>query len=130
MPPLIATPRYRGSSDPDGAPTRLARLLWVSALCSLTAFSFFLPRGASAEEEFDVSVAAGHVVVVAAKGKWHINKEYPWRLLAGGEKIGREHFRLSEKSAQVDSPKGVVTIRGGVCNGEQCLRIEKSVTVP
>jgi hypothetical protein len=85
---------------------------------------------AHAEEEFDVAVEKGHVVV-HAKGSWHINKEYPWRLVVGEKKIGKERFEFSEKSASIEAPKGEqVIVRGGVCNGDQCMRLEKSIKIP
>ena len=84
---------------------------------------------ASAEEEFDVSVSAGKVVVTT-KGKWHINKEYPWRLVIGEKKLDKSKFVLSEASATILAPKGPAKVRGGVCNGDQCMRLEKAVDVP
>ncbi|HVU03033.1 MAG TPA: hypothetical protein VHE30_14835 [Polyangiaceae bacterium] len=88
----------------------------------------YAPR-AHAEEEFDVVVAGGKVTI-QAKGKWHINQEYPWRFTPkGAEKIDKSKFTLSEHSASVDAPKGEGTVKGGVCSGEQCLRIEKTVVV-
>jgi hypothetical protein len=98
------------------------------ALSALAAFGAVAAR-ASADEEFDVAVAGGHVTVTA-KGTWHINKEYPWRLVIGETTIDKGRFTLSDTSASVDSPKGSVKIKGGVCNGDQCLRLDKTVTVP
>lgn len=85
-------------------------------------------RPAGAEEEFNVSVSGGRVVVTT-KGKWHINKDYPWRLTIGTAKIDKGKFVLSDESASVDAPKGEGKLKGGVCNGDQCLRLEKSVTI-
>ena len=100
---------------------------------SLLAAGFLAVLGATsvarAEEEFDLTVSKGHLVL-KTKGKWHINKDYPWRFTQGEKKIGREAFQLSEESASVDLPQGGGKLRGGVCNGDQCLRIEKDVTIP
>jgi len=81
-----------------------------------------------AEDEFDVSVSGGKVVV-SVKGAWHINKEYPWRLVIGETKLDKSKFTLSNDSATVEAPKGVGKLKGGVCNGDQCLRLEKAVTI-
>jgi hypothetical protein len=83
---------------------------------------------ALADEEFDVSVHAGSVNV-KAKGKWHINQDYPWKLVMGEQKLDRSHFALSETTASVSAPKGAAKLRGGVCKGDQCLMFEKDIVV-
>jgi hypothetical protein len=86
-------------------------------------------RTAHAEEQFDVSVAGGKVVVTT-KGAWHINKEYPWKLVAGDAKLDKSKFTLDEKSASVSgAPKGAAHLKGAVCSGPTCLPFEKDVTV-
>jgi len=82
-----------------------------------------------AEDEFDVAVTAGNIVVTA-KGKWHINKEYPWKLTVGETKLDNSKFKLSETSASVVAPKGEGKLRGGVCSGDQCKTFEKVVSIP
>ena len=100
---------------------------FVSAL-ALAALGAATTR-AGADEEFDVSVTSGHVAVTA-KGKWHINKDYPWRLVIGDTTIDKGKFSLSDTSASVDAPKGAAKLKGGVCNGDQCMQLDKTVTVP
>ena len=100
----------------------------VAVASLLTLAGLVAGRPAGAEEEFTVSVSAGRVVVTT-KGKWHINKDYPWRLTIGGAKIEKDKFALSDGSASVDAPKGEGKLKGGVCNGDQCLRLEKAVTI-
>ena len=98
------------------------------AVSALAALGLTVTR-ADAEEEFDVAVVGGHVTVTS-KGAWHINKDYPWRLVIGDGAIDKSKFTLSDTSASVDAPKGDAKLKGGVCNGDQCLRLEKAVTVP
>ncbi len=105
--------------------TRSRLLLSLGSL----AFGLLIAGRAPAEDEFDLSVAPGKVVV-STRGKWHINKEYPWRLVSDAGKVEKEKFELSEKSASVSAPKGHAKLRGGVCNGDQCRMFEKDVSVP
>jgi hypothetical protein len=105
-----------------------ASLLRASALTALLVASL-APASARADEEFDVKVTPGHIEV-KAKGSWHINADYPWKLTAGEKKIGKDAFKLSKTEASIDAPKGPVTVRGGVCSGEQCRMFEKKLDVP
>jgi hypothetical protein len=86
-------------------------------------------RRAAADEEFYVSVSAGQVVV-RAKGHWHINTEYPWKLWVGETKVAPSEFVLTPESASVKAPKGEGRLKGGVCNGDQCRMFEAKVTIP
>ena len=84
---------------------------------------------AQAEDDFDVAVA-GNAVTVTAKGAWHINLEYPWKLVQGDNKLDKSKFSLSEKSAKVSgAPKGKNTVKGAICSGDSCKTFEKDVTV-
>ena len=100
------------------------------ALSFMVAIATLAPaRTAHAEEEFDVSVAGGKVTVTT-KGPWHINKEYPWKLVAGDAKLDKSKFTLDEKSASVvGAPKGQAKLKGAVCSGPTCKPFEKDVTV-
>jgi hypothetical protein len=100
------------------------------ALSFLVAVATLAPtRTAQAEEEFDVSVVAGKVSVVT-KGPWHINKDYPWKVVAGDAKIDKSKFALEEKSASVGGvPKGPAKLKGAVCSGATCKPFEKDVTI-
>jgi len=84
---------------------------------------------ASAEPEFDVTVAAGSVVV-KAKGTWHINKDYPWKLVVGDVKLDKSRFKLDDATASVAAPSGAGKLKGGVCNADQCLMISKEISIP
>ena len=85
---------------------------------------------ALADEEFDVAVTPGNVKVTTKPG-WHINQEYPWKLVAGDKKIGKSEFQLTATSASVAAPKGESKLKGAVCFGEsQCKPFEKVVNVP
>ena len=99
-------------------------LLSLLGLATLVASST-----ARADEDFDVKVTPGKVTIVA-KGKWHINKDYPWSLSVGDKKIDSKSFHLEEKSAFVDAPKGAGNVKGGICNGDQCRMIKVPVDVP
>jgi hypothetical protein len=84
---------------------------------------------AVADDEFDVSAGKGTVTVVA-KGAWHVNKEYPWKVIAGDTKIDKSKFTLTEKSASVSGvPAGVVHVKGAMCEGTSCKTFTKDVTV-
>ncbi|MGO9708915.1 MAG: hypothetical protein ACLQBL_08635 [Polyangiaceae bacterium] len=100
------------------------------ALGFLVAMATLTPsRTARADEEFDVSVAAGKVTVTT-KGPWHINKEYPWKVVAGDAKLDKSKFALDEKSASVAGvPKGTAKLKGAVCSGATCKPFEKDVTI-
>jgi hypothetical protein len=99
----------------------LVTLIGFAALVSSSA--------ARADEDFDVKVAPGKVTILA-KGKWHINKDYPWSLVAGEKKIGPTNFKLEEKTAAVEAPKGAANLKGGICNGDQCRMFKVAVDVP
>jgi hypothetical protein len=84
---------------------------------------------ARAENEFDVNVSKGVITVVAHEG-WHINKEFPWKLVMGDMKVDKTKFSLDEKSATLkDPPKGTGKLKGAVCSKDQCHTFEKDVTV-
>jgi len=98
-------------------------------LSSLVALAAFAPtRVAQAEEEFDVSVAGGKITVTT-KGAWHINKEYPWKVTVGDQKLDKAKFAIEEKTASVAAPKGAAKLKGAVCSGATCKPFEKDVTV-
>jgi hypothetical protein len=99
----------------------------LSALVSLVALSS--TRDARAEEQFDVTVAGGKVTVTA-KGAWHINKDYPWKLTSGDAKLDKSKFTIAEKTASVAAPKGAAHLKGAVCQAENCMPFEKDVTIP
>jgi hypothetical protein len=85
-------------------------------------------RDARAEEQFDVTVAGGKVTVTA-KGAWHINKEFPWKLTQGDNKLDKTKFTLAEKVASVAAPKGAAKLKGAVCQAENCMPFEKDIVV-
>jgi len=94
-----------------------------AALAALVGLATLAPTAARAEEQFDVSVAGGKVVV-KTKGNWHINKEYPWKL---GTTAG---FVLNEKEATLQgAPKGEADLKGAVCSGDTCLPFKKKIKV-
>ncbi len=102
---------------------------------SLPALAVFVAAGflagpAGADQEFDLTVDHGTVKVTVKPG-WHINQEYPWKLVMGDKKIDKSEFKLAEKSASVKAPAGSGTLKGAVCFGEaQCVPFQKPVTVP
>ncbi len=97
----------------------------AAALVALTAAG-----DARADDEFDVSVAGGKVVVTS-KGGWHVNKEYPWKLTVGDAKLDKSKFTFSETTATLaGAPKGTAKLKGGVCSGDKCKNFEKEVAIP
>jgi hypothetical protein len=106
-----------------------ARTLFRPLLAAGLLGALALSSAANADEEFDVTVTQGKVVV-KTKGSWHINLEYPWKAKVNGEKVDKTKFALTEKEASVALPKGKAELRGGVCSGEQCRMFEKVVEIP
>jgi len=85
---------------------------------------------AQADNEFDVSVSSGKVVVTA-KGQWHINKDYPWKLVSGDTKIDKSKFAMTDTQATLNgAPKGAAHLKGAVCSGDQCKPFDKEIAVP
>jgi hypothetical protein len=102
------------------------RIFGISAVLALGA-SFGSP--ALADNEFDVSVSKSKVTVTAHTG-WHINKDYPWKLVVGDTKLDKTKFSLAETTAVVtDAPKGSGTLKGAVCSADQCHTFQKDVTI-
>ncbi len=85
---------------------------------------------ALADETHDTA-ASPKTVTVTVKSGWHVNKDYPWKLIIGDTKLDKTHFTLSETSAIIsDAPSGPAKLKGAVCSGEQCKTFEEDVTVP
>ena len=84
---------------------------------------------ARAEDEFDVRVSKGAVEVVTKAG-WHVNKEAPWKAIAGGTTFDKSKWSLGESNAKVSGlPTGEVKLKIYVCSGDKCKNAEKSVSV-
>ncbi len=84
---------------------------------------------AKAENEFEVIVEKGIIVVTAHEG-WHINKEFPWKLIIGETKLDRSKFALEEHTAKLSgAPKGEGKLKGAVCSKDQCHTFEKEVSI-
>jgi hypothetical protein len=109
--------------------TTFARSLLRPLLAAGFIASVVASSVAQAEEEFDVTVTQGKVVV-KTKGDWHINVDYPWKVKINGEKVDKSKFALSKTEASVALPKGAAELRGGVCSGEQCRMFEKQIEIP
>jgi len=85
---------------------------------------------AKVDEGFDLKVAKGEVTVTA-RGEWHINKEFPWKLVVGDVKLDRSRFELGETTARVhDAPAGKAKLRGAICSKDVCRTLERDVDVP
>lgn len=105
---------------------RPTRILAISA-AALCGASFAAP--AIADNEFDVNVSKGQVTVVAHNG-WHINKDYPWKLVVGDTKLDKSKFSLAETTATISSaPKGSGMLKGAVCSADQCRTFQKNVEI-
>jgi predicted membrane-bound mannosyltransferase len=90
----------------------------------------FTARDARAEQEFDVAVAGGKVTVTA-KGGWHINLEYPWKLQQDGKTVAaKDKFSLNKETAVLsNAPHGAAKLKGAVCSGDKCKTFEKDLTL-
>jgi hypothetical protein len=103
--------------------------LAATALSFVVALAALAPiRFAQADDAFDVSVAGGKVTITT-KGAWHINKDYPWKITVGDQKLDKSKFSIDEHSASVAAPKGAAKLKGAVCSGPTCLPFEKDITV-
>src|SRR5258708_10086969 len=99
------------------------------AFYAAIAFSMSLASAAMADGEFDVNVAKGQITVTAHTG-WHINKDYPWKLVVGDTKLDKSKFNLAETTATLSgAPKGAGKLKGAVCSADQCHTFEKDVTI-
>jgi hypothetical protein len=109
--------------------TKNMRAQLFVGLSAVLVFAATVDAPARAENEFDVTVAAGQVTV-QAKGDWHINKDFPWKLVIGDTKLDKSKFALSEKTATVsNAPKGTGKLKGAVCSKDACHTLEKDVTI-
>jgi hypothetical protein len=105
---------------------RIKKAVTISALVAL---SSALGAPAFADDEFDVSVSKGEVTVTAHSG-WHINKEYPWKLVVGDTKLDKAKFSFAEtKATVVGAPHGSGTLKGAVCSADQCHTFQKEITI-
>ena len=119
---------------------RFALLAVISATAALaatlaadTAWADGDDRGGGGDKEeraFEVHIEKREVTVTA-KGEWHINKDYPWKLVIGDTKLDRTKFELDEKTAKVHgAPAGTGKLRGAVCSKDVCRTLEREVTIP
>jgi hypothetical protein len=106
------------------------RTLGLSAVAAVLALAVSsITTRALADNEVDVSVAKGQITVTAHSG-WHINKDYPWKLVVGDTKLDKSKFTLAETTATVsDPPKGSGTLKGAVCSADQCHTFQKEVAI-
>ncbi|HEX4446442.1 MAG TPA: hypothetical protein VH044_06900 [Polyangiaceae bacterium] len=108
---------------------RVRRAQGLFGLLALLSVTVAAPA-AQAEDEFEVTVTKGQVVVVA-KGEWHINQEFPWKLVVGATKLDKTKFTLAEKTATIsNAPSGEGKVKGAVCSHDSCHTLEKQVTIP
>jgi hypothetical protein len=105
---------------------RLTPILAATAVFMLvTGFG----SSARAENEFDLKISKDQITVTAHSG-WHINKEYPWKLVVGETKLDKAKFNLAETTATLSgAPKGSGKLKGAVCSADQCHTFEKEVTI-
>ena len=104
--------------------------LWTGAALATVGLATTWTSSARADDEVEVSASKGQVTVVA-KGDWHINADYPWKLVVGEAKLDKSKFNLSEKVAVVrGAPTGTGTIRGAVCAAGTCRSLVKEVVIP
>jgi hypothetical protein len=109
---------------------------WLAVFAAGLLSTTTADRAARAEGEdkidkaFEVSVAKRDVIVTA-KGEWHINKDFPWKLVIGDIKLDRSKFELGETTATVhDAPSGTGKLRGAVCSKDVCRTLERELTIP
>lgn len=98
---------------------------------SLAAAALFaLSVTALADETHDI-VVAPKGMSLSTKAGWHVNKEYPWKLVSGDKKLDKTHFSFTETTASIaDAPPGRAKIKGAVCSGDQCRTFEEEIVIP
>jgi hypothetical protein len=109
-----------------------AALLTAGSLCLATAPAARADDSAApkVDEGFDLKIAKGEVLVTA-RGEWHINKEFPWKLVVGDVKLDRSKFELGETTARVhDAPSGTAKLRGAICSKDVCRTLERDLVLP
>jgi hypothetical protein len=101
----------------------------LASVCAAIALVLF-SAAAFADDTHDTAVTP-KTVSVNVKSGWHVNKEYPWKLISGDQKLDKTHFVLTETTAAiVDAPPGRAKLKGAVCSGDQCRTFEEDVVVP
>jgi hypothetical protein len=104
---------------------KLGILSFIFALASVALSA----HPAAADEQFDLTVAKGEIDLVT-KGNWHVNKDYPWKVDAGGSIFDKSKFVFTETSVKVSGvPHGAAKLKGAVCNGPQCMPFSKEIDV-
>jgi hypothetical protein len=96
------------------------------ALLALTGLSI-----AGEEPQYEVKGGKG-TIEVSTKGKWHVNKEFPWNVKSDGKVVAdKSKVSFAEQSAKISGlPAGTLHLKGAVCLGtEQCVPFEKDVKV-
>ena len=85
---------------------------------------------ARADAEFTATGGKGSVEV-KGNGHWHINKEGPWKVAAGGKTVvAKDKFSLDDHTAKATGvAAGDVTVSVYVCNGGSCVNKQVTVTV-
>jgi hypothetical protein len=84
---------------------------------------------AADDEPFDLAVAKDEVTVVT-KGHWHVNQDYPWKVVIGDATFDKSRFAFTERSAKLSGvPHGTGKLKGAVCDGPQCMPFVKEITV-
>jgi hypothetical protein len=109
---------------------RMRHLARTLAAITLVTLSATLSATAIADETHDIAVAP-KTVNVNVKAGWHVNKDYPWKLVSGDLKLDKTHFSFTETTASIiDAPPGKAKVKGAVCSGDQCRTFEEEVVVP
>lgn len=108
---------------------RMAKVLGSMVAVGAALVALSAASDARAEDEFDVTAGAGSIEV-KTKGGWHVNKNGPWKAIAGDKTIGKGQWTLGETNAKVTGvPAGSVKVKIYVCSGDKCKNAEKTVTV-
>ena len=104
--------------------------LWSAVALVTVSTSLVHAKDEHDSDEFEVRVSKGQVTVVA-KGEWHINQDFPWKLTVGETKLDKTKFKLTEKDATVsNAPAGAGKLKGAVCSHDSCHTLEREVTIP
>lgn len=82
----------------------------------------------SSSQPFTIQVSPSTVKVIPAGG-WHINQEYPWKIVMSDKSVGS--FVLKWNGAEATKLKrGHGIVKGGMCNANTCVSFSRDVEIP
>ncbi len=99
-------------------------------LGSVVAATFALVTGgASADPPAYKVAAASGTVTITPNAPWHVNTDYPWKLVCGSTITPKGKFASLTEAGASATGSGACQVKGGVCNGGQCQNFTENVNL-